>query len=103
MYSLSGNCASSDPTSTFMCLWAIYIFLGVVRGNNTPIDLRLYPRYWQICHWNNSGIWAKNRLKQCGLWCHLIKIEYNHESINLCAMPGVFRIIIGERIWIHIR
>ncbi len=30
IYSFSGNSVASAPISTFMCLWAIYIFLGSV-------------------------------------------------------------------------
>jgi hypothetical protein len=31
MYSFSGKCTASVAISTFMCLWAIYIFLGSIH------------------------------------------------------------------------
>jgi hypothetical protein len=31
IHSFSGNCLASAPVSTFMCLWAIYIFPGSVH------------------------------------------------------------------------
>jgi hypothetical protein len=31
MYSFSGNCAASVPISTFVCLWAIYMYISCSR------------------------------------------------------------------------
>ncbi len=57
IYSFSGNSAASAPISTFMCLWAIYIFAGSVYI--FPPAVQADPSWEYIIH---------SQKHECGNW-----------------------------------
>jgi hypothetical protein len=55
MYYFSGNCAASVPISTFICLWAVYIFPGLVHiFPCSRIGRPLLETHIYISHWYKS-------------------------------------------------
>jgi hypothetical protein len=78
MYSFSGNCKASVPISKFICLWAIYIFLGSVHifscsRIGKPI----------------LGIYTSNLLTDTRMWKLGLRPRYSFSG-NICFKFSAF-------------
>ncbi len=68
MHSFSGNCVVSVPISTFMCLWAIYVFLGSAHIQYF-LELGIYKSLTDTWMWK-LGLWPRNSF----LWYYFFRI-----------------------------
>ncbi len=63
IYSFSGNCAASATISTFMCLWASYIFPGAVHIRVFPPAEKADPSWgYVLVHV------IRSQIHECGNW-----------------------------------
>ncbi len=84
MYSFSGNCAASVPISnfycTFMCLWAIYLFQGLVHIFHAAEQTN------RLCN-PFLGIFVSN------FWYWFFAVYTKNESI----LQLIFYLVISDR------
>ncbi len=85
MYSFSGNCAASVTISTFMCLWVIYIFPGLVHiFYCSRIGRSIVGIYkWHTDTWMwKLGLWPRNSFS--GNMC------FEFSVLVLCSVGWTF-------------
>ncbi len=101
MYSFSGNCAASAPISTFMCLWAIYIF---------PRLVHVFPAAEQADRsWEYINRPQKHMNVEIGLWprsCFPGNTGFEFSVLCLCSVVSLvstavsaFRAFVSCNLW----
>jgi hypothetical protein len=83
MYFQKRNCAASVLISTFMCLWAIYIFSG-----SAHFPAAEYSRQ------TDGGIYKRSQTHECGNWdwgwpCNSFSGNFCFEFSVLCLCSAV--------------
>jgi hypothetical protein len=91
MYSSSKNCSASVPISTFMCLWAIYIFPG---------SIHIFPEYLLLVPFSRIGRSILEIYKsQRDIWMWKLGLLRNSLSGNICFEFSVMVFCNAEKIF----
>ncbi len=92
MYFLSGNCEAWVPISTFMCLWAIFIFPSSVHIFGCSMWSFIACHFWPFCQIHLNKFWCRGPEFESRVWC---LIFFHDDDLGSLGSNPVFIIPFG--------